>query len=275
MNVDTKITSFIFYTILVYLCVLTALYFLQRKMIFYPDTTSPDITLFSTLGIENIEVKTTDGLNISGWWHKAKPNKPTILFFHGNAGHHGHRVYNTQNYIENGFGVLLAGYRGYGGNKGYPSESGFYEDARTYIKHLIKNGVAEQDIILYGQSIGSGVAVQMATEFPNVKALILEAPYTSLPDVAARQYFFIPVHFLMKDKFDNLSKIQNVTAPLLIIHGTKDKIIPATMSQTLFNTATSLNKEIYLLKNHGHNDLPFKTLSSKVISFTQTKKRTE
>lgn len=265
MKINKKVKKIIFQIILVYLCVLAGLYFLQRKMIFFPDQTTPDISLYSNF--DEIPVKTTDGLTITGWHHLADQGKPTLVFLHGNAGHHGHRIHNVESYIEAGFGVLLAGYRGYGGNEGAPSEAGVYNDARAYISQLIKDGINEKNIILYGQSIGSGVAVQMATEFKNVKALILEAPYTSLPDVAAKTYFFIPVHLLMKDKFDSLSKIKSVSAPLLIMHGLDDKVIPPAFGQTLY-TEANRPKELFQLGNHGHNDLPFEALSSKVIEFT-------
>ena len=265
MTINKKIKKIIVQILLVYFCVMAGLYLLQRKMIFFPDQSTPDISVYSHL--HEITVKTADGLTITGWHRPADHDKSTLIFFHGNAGHYGHRIYNVEGYIEAGFGVLLAGYRGYGGNEGTPSEAGFYNDARAYISQLITAGTNEQNIILYGQSIGSGVAVQMATEFKNVKALILEAPYTSLPDVAAKTYFFIPVHLLMKDKFDNLPKIKNVHAPLLIIQGLKDRIIPPAFGQKLYTQANQ-PKEIYQLKNHGHNDLPFKALSSKVIDFT-------
>ena len=266
-----RIIDIFLITVLVYLCVVVALYILQRKMIFYPDRTSPDITIANHLDFAELKVKTTDGLSIAGWWHKAKTDQPTLILFHGNAGHHGHRSYNVQDYIEAGYGIVLASYRGYGGNEGKPSEGGFYQDAHAYITHLINNNVSERDIIIYGQSIGSGVAVQMATKFKNVKALILEAPYTSLPDIAEKQYFFIPVRLLMKDKFDNLSKIKKVKAPLLIMHGSEDKIIPASMGQELYKAAND-PKEIYIFDGYGHNDLPIELMTKKVIDFIDTNK---
>ena len=269
-GVNMAIKATILLIIIAYLCLIIGLYILQRKLIFFPDTSIPNTSLYGNYDINEITVQTEDKLVLKGWMHSAEPNKPTIIFFHGNAGHYGHRIYNVESYVKAGFGVILVGYRGYGGNAGTPSEEGFYKDAHAYISQAIKDGVNEENIILYGQSIGTGVAVQMATKFRNIKALILEAPYTSLPDVAAEIYSFIPVRTLMKDKFDSLSKIKDVTAPLLIIQGLKDQVIPPAFGQTLYEEAET-TKHIYQLKNHGHNDLPFDLLSSKVIEFVTDK----
>lgn len=155
--------------LMTYLILVGVLYLLQRRMIFFPDTQTPDVSTYAAHNVAAVQVETADGLSVTGWRRPADAGKPTIVFFHGNAGHYGHRIYNVADFIEAGFGVVLVGYRGYGGNGGAPSEQGFYNDARAYMARLMKDGVAEKDIILYGQSIGSGVAVQMATEFPNIK----------------------------------------------------------------------------------------------------------
>ena len=261
-----KIKKFALGAVLVYVGVLVALYALQRNMIYFPDTATPDAAPYVGLNVAPVTVNTADGLALTGWYRAANAGQPTLVFFHGNAGHYGHRIHNAGDYIAQGYGVLLAGYRGYGGNEGAPSEQGFYHDARAYINFLKSQKVTEQDIILYGQSIGTGVAVQMATEFMAVRALILEAPYTALPDIAARQYPFIPVRLLMKDRFDNLTKMSAVKAPVLILHGEKDTLIPVSMGKILFNQAQG-EKDIYILDGHGHNDMPFKVLSAYVIDF--------
>ena len=163
-------------------------------------------------------------------------------------------------------GSSLASYRGYGGNAGKPSEQGFYQDARAWLQKLQELGLSQDNIILYGESIGTGVAVQMATEFPDVKALILESPYTSLPDVAAGTYFFIPVHLLMKDKFDSYAKIKNVKVPLMIIQGLSDRVIRPKFGQKLFDAANE-PKDILKLDGYGHNDLPTGVIAEKTRAF--------
>ncbi len=261
-----KVKRFITALILIYLCITVALFLLQRSMIYYPDTSTPDIAPYALNGFGGVTVTTADNLTLNAWYRRADLNKPTLVFFHGNAGHYGHRIFDVAEYVAQGYGVLLAGYRGYGGNMGKPSEAGFYADARAYLTFLIQNKVREGDIILYGQSIGTGVATQMATEFKDVKALVLEAPYTRLPDVAKRTYFFLPVELLMKDKFENINKIADVTAPVLIIHGEQDTIIPFKMGVTLFEAAQS-KKQLVALKNNGHNDMPYKVRAEKVLEF--------
>ena len=272
MRIDKKIKTIFFSIALIYFILLSGLYVFQRGMIFFPDKTRPSLSAYDleNLDVQNLSVQTKDGLNVTGWIHRPSNKKPTFVFFHGNAGHYGHSIYAVADYIKLGYGVVLVGYRGYGGNEGSPSETGFYEDGRAYINHLIQEeNIAETDIVLYGQSIGSGVAVQMATEFQSVKALILEAPYTSLPDVAARTYFFIPVHLLMKDKFNNLNKINEIKSPLFIMHGDQDKVIPFKFGKTLFERA-EVKKDFMIVKNRGHNDMPDAVKSEGVLKFLES-----
>lgn len=250
----------------IYIVILTFLYVAQRSFIYFPSDVKPNVTQFNN--IEEIQVTTSDSLTLTGWFKKPKKDKEIIVFFHGNASNHLGSYYTLKPYLEKGYGFLSVGYRGYSGNEGKPSEQGFYNDARAFINILIAKGTAQENIILYGQSIGSGVAVQMATEFPNVKAVILESPYTSLPDVAAQTYFFVPVHLLMKDQFDSLSKIKKVIAPLFILQGTLDKIIPPELGKILFSMANE-PKEIISLDGYAHNDLPVSLMAEKVMDFLE------
>ncbi len=226
-------------TILIaYFCIIAGLYLAQRNLIYFPDQSIADLPTLTDIDVEILNATTEDNLSLRGWYVKASGNKPTIIFFHGNASNHEASLLKTLPFIENhGYGFLSIGYRGYGGNPDKPSEQGFYKDSRAFIDALKLSGVQESDIILYGQSIGTGVVVQMATEYPLVKALILESPYTSLVDIAAEKYFFVPVRFLLKDKFDSVSKISDIQIPLLIIHGQNDRIIPFKFGKKLFEQA--------------------------------------
>jgi len=252
--------------IFIYLCIVAFLYVTQRSFIYFPSSAKPDATQFDN--IEEIEVTTVDNLTLTGWFKKPTNEKYTIVIFHGNASNHIGSYYTLQPYIEQGYGFLSIGYRGYNGNVGKPSEEGFYKDARAFINGLIETGISQEKVILYGQSIGTGVAVQMATEFPNVKAVILESPYTSLPDVAAKTYFFVPVHFLMKDKFDSYSKIKNMKSPLFILQGKNDQTIDPQLGERLFDAANE-PKYLFQFQGHGHNDLPFVKMAEKVIASLQ------
>ena len=261
-----RIKKILLTLLLIYVCLVGVLYFMQRSMIYFPSRDKPDITPYTAQGVFETTVETADGIILNGWMRSPDLDEPTIVFFHGNASALNWTVFKAAPYAQEGYGFLLAGYRGYGGNEGKPSELGFYEDARGWINHLLELGIPQEKIILYGESIGTGVAVQMATEFPNLRAVILESPYTSLPDVAAKTYFFVPVRLLMKDRFDSLSKITNVTAPVFVMQGAADNIIPPAFGQKLFDAANE-PKDILTLSGHGHNDMPIDVMAKAALEF--------
>jgi len=261
-----RIKKILFQILIVYLCLVGGLYFAQRALIYFPSKDRPDITPYVKDGVTEVMAQTADGLDLTSWSKQAEDGQPTMVMFHGNASSHIGNLYTLVPYIQLGYGFLSVGYRGYNGNDGKPSEQGFYNDARAAINALKKSGVSESDIVLYGQSIGTGVAVQMALEYPDIKAVILESPYTSLPDVAASTYFFVPVRLLMKDKFDSFAKIKNVSAPLLIMQGLNDRVIAPKFGQKLFDAANE-PKEILKLEGYGHNDLPVNIMAAKANDF--------
>ena len=147
-------------------------------------------------------------------------------------------------------GVLLAEYRGFGGNSGSPSEQGFYDDARAAIAFLRQQGVEPGRMVFYGESLGSGVAVQMATEFA-CGALVLEAPYSSVADVAQGRYWMFPVKALVRDRYDSTAKIARVRCPIFIMHGTADRVIPIRYGERLYALAPA-PKEMKVYPGLGH-----------------------
>jgi len=239
--------------ILVYILVVAAAYFMQRSMQYYPDQ-SPvaNPQLYHVSEFKVIEVKTQDGLTNIAWY--AKPKKedyPVIVLFHGNAGHIGDRSSKASLLTNAGYGVLLAEYRGYGGNGGSPTEEGLYEDGRAVMKWLQDNGVRASKVVLYGESLGSGIAMQLSREY-GVSGVVLESPFTSLADAGKYHYPWLPVHMLIKDKYDNLKKIKKIDVPLLIIHGKNDQVIPFEQSEKLFKTAVTI--KIFARKESGRHE---------------------
>jgi len=219
----------------VYLAILVLLFSLQRRLLFVRDRRRPDLTETGLApAMRAIELITADGLRLLAWYQPpaGKPGA-LLLYLHGNAGHIGDRGERARPYLEAGLGVLLVEYRGYGGNPGRPSEAGFYADARAALDFLVGQGVTTDRIVLYGESLGTGVAVQMALE-RGCAALVLEAPYTSVAAVAQGRYWMFPVRHLVLDKFDSLSKIGKVGCPVFIMHGLRDRIIPVRYGQELF-----------------------------------------
>jgi fermentation-respiration switch protein FrsA (DUF1100 family) len=236
-----------------YVALFCFMYMFQRNFTFQPGGPNPftrDHGAFTPLVYQ-----TPMGLNIRGLYMPARQGKPTIVYFQGNAGNIGDRLYKTKSFLEKGYGFALVGYRGYSGNPGMPSEQNFYEDARSALKKLNEKGVRYEDMVLYGESIGTGVATQIATELPQAKALILEAPFTSTTDIAKRFYWFLPIDRMLKDKFENDRKIAGIKMPILIIHGDKDRTVPMRYGEKLFSYVTSEDKLFMKLPGAGHADV--------------------
>ena len=198
-----------------------------------------------------VSVTTTDGLTLNGYYAAPAPGKPVIVYFHGNAGYAGDRLYKTAEPLKEGYGFLLTEYRGYGGNPGAPSETGLYQDARAWIAFLKHQNITDDQMIYYGESLGTGVAVQMAKDTPP-RAVILEAPFTSVPDVGAFYYPFLPVRLVAKHHFDSRSKASVLTMPVLIMHGTRDLTVPQRFGKQLFAAIPDGHKMFVSIPKAGH-----------------------
>lgn len=243
----------IFWVIFLYLFILTLLYAFQRHLIFLPSNEDPFTHLEEPF--QPFSYTTPDGLTLRGMWHPPRDDKPLIVYFHGNAGHIGNRLFKAKLFVARGYGIALVGYHGYDGNPGFPSENNLYDDARAAIAALKKQNFKNEQIVLYGESLGTGVATQMATEMPDIRALVLEAPYTSIVDVAQKRYWFFPVKWLIKDRFESKLKIGNLHMPILVIHGTSDFTVPYKFGQKLFGYITTDRKEFVSLDGAGHTNL--------------------
>ncbi len=245
----------VFQLLAVYVIVLLAVYFMQRSLQYFPDKNYPGEPKESGVpAMQVVELQTDDGLTLNAWF--APPEKrdgKIVVYYHGNAGHIGHRALKAQHFIDKGMGVLLIDYRGFGGNPGSPSEKGFYQDGRAAIRFLEQKEYAISQFVIYGESIGSGVATQMALEI-QPRYLILEAPFSSAVDVARKRYFFLPVDFLMKDRYDNADKIADIRTSLLVVHGDEDSVIPIELGRKLFERAQH-PKEFITINGGHHNDL--------------------
>ncbi len=250
-----------------YLLILLFLYSYQRHLIFKPSGMLRPPAAYGLVDMEAIKLTTKDGLRLLAWYHPpASPKMPVLVYFHGNAGNLGARA-TKLGLFSRQMGVLAVSYRGYGGSEGEPSEAGLYEDARTAIAYLLHEGIAESRLVFYGESLGTGVAVQMATEY-HPAAVVLEAPYSSLVSLGERQYPYIPVSALMKDRFNSLEKIAHITAPLLIFHGEEDATIPINQARTLLAYAQVPKQGVFFPKTH-HSDFNLETITSLAIAFAQ------
>ncbi len=251
---------------ILYVTLVALMSIFQKRFLYFPDKKIGLPEQYGLRGFTEITLKTEDGLALQSWFKEAAPGMPVIVYFHGNASHMGNRAGIYSALTGQGFGLLSISYRGYGKSEGMPSEQGLYNDARTAINFLTRDkGINLSGIILYGESLGSGVAVQMSTEY-KVGGLILQAPYTSVVGRAAEIYFFIPVRQVLREHFNSLDKISMVKAPLLIIHGVLDTTIPIRHGKTLLENANQ-PKESVFFDDVGHNNFDSAAIALHVLDF--------
>lgn len=228
-------------------------YFGNRLFMYFPDPYRAAPSEMGLAGVEEIELATGDGETLIAWHAPAAPGRPTILYFHGNAGNVANRAPKMEIIRGGGNGVFLLNNRGYGGSTGSPTEKRNVADAIAAYGHLHGLGVKPEDIVLYGELLGSGQAVQLAAQKP-ARAVILEAPLTSTVDVARRTYFWLPLRLLLTDQYRNEDNIRQVTAPVLVLHGEQDAVIPVAMGKRVFEAANE-PKRLELFPRGAHSDL--------------------
>jgi len=232
-----------------YAAVFVGLLLGQRKILFRCDAAEVDP---ATLGLEaeTLRLRTEDGESLAAWRIPPAPGRPLILYFHGNAGGLDLRVERFQAMAKAGMGVLAIEYRGYASSTGRPSERGLKLDGEAAYTAAIAGGVAPERIVVLGESLGSGVAVALAAR-RKVGALVLDSPYSSIADVAAAAYWFVPVRALLRDPFRSDLLIGSVNAPTLMVHGTKDRIVPIRFGEKLFALANQ-PKEFWRVEGAIH-----------------------
>ncbi len=237
--------------LVLYLGVLGLLFFSQRSLL-YPgagrDGPLPAAEAGLT-GFQDVALTTADGERLVAWWKPPQPGKTLVVYFHGNGGSLRNRRARAEALTQGGRGLLLVSYRGYSGSTGSPSEEGLRVDARAAYDWVARS-YEPRRIALYGESLGTGVAVRLAAERP-VGGLILDAPYTSAADVASATYWFVPVAWLMLDQFRSIDVIAQVKAPILVMHGDRDRIIPFAFGERLYAAAPE-PKRFLRLSGIGH-----------------------
>jgi len=229
-------TNIILVAVSFYVLLLTLVFFFQRSLLYHPsvDNYLKDESSNKPTEIERVKITTVDKIDLVAWFYNKDIKKlKTILFFHGNAGSLENRTYKLNHFKNLNVNFLIIAWRGFSGNRGKPNELGLYRDAESAIKWLKSKGAIEQNIIIYGESLGTGVAVEVAQN-KNYAGIILESPFTSMINLGKKYYPFFPVRFLLKDKFESYKKITNVSVPVLIIHGKVDKIVPFTMGKKMY-----------------------------------------
>ena len=235
-----------------YLAFTAFFFFFQSGYIYYPQRILSADPSSIGLSFEDITFETSDGLKLSGWFVPSAGDRGVILFCHGNAGNISHRLESIQIYHQLGLDIFIFDYRGYGQSEGKPSESGTYEDVDAAWQYLVSGRQIDPNrIVIFGRSLGGAVAAwQARNHTPGV--LILESTFTSVPDIAAKLYPFLPVKLLSRFKYDTVGYLDGIKCPVLIIHSRNDEIMPFKHGQRLFDVAREPKE--FLEISGGHNE---------------------
>ncbi|HVY57584.1 MAG TPA: alpha/beta hydrolase [Xanthobacteraceae bacterium] len=228
------------------------LYVGQRALMYFPERTRTSPAAAGFPAAEELTLDTKDGERVIAWHVPPRGEKPVVLYFHGNGGALRHRTERFRAIVADGTGLLALSYRGYGGSSGRPSERGLLADAAAAYAFAAARYGSDR-IVLWGESLGSGVAVAIAAEYPVAK-VVLEAPFTSAADVAASIYWYVPVRLLMADQFRSDQRIGRVKAPVLVLHGARDRTVPIGFGERLYGMITS-PKRFVRFPEGGHSDL--------------------
>ncbi len=261
----SKFLLYVSYALFFYLIYIFLIYLFQRSLLYFPSKTEIRDYYYSETDLKKVNIYGSNGIILKSLFRPPLSKKDTFLIFHGNAGHIGHRVNKFKPFLDAGYGMLLLEYRGYGENSGSPTEKGLYTDAKAAINYLKNLKILPKNIIIYGESLGTGIAVKVSTEF-KFHSTILEAPFTSISDVARRHYWVLAAKLLVLDDFNIIDKVAKIKSPLLVIHGEKDKIVNVDFGKKVFASASNPKKAIFV-PTAGHNNLYEFDVDKKILNF--------
>jgi uncharacterized protein len=237
----------------VYGAIVLGAWLMQRKLVYRPDPTRVDPAGVGLTDVAEVTIARPDGAQLVGWYRAAPMKRPTLLYFHGNAGNLAARAERMEAYVRSGLGMLMVSYRGYSGSSGAPSEPVNVADAVASFDWLIAQGVDPAKVVIYGESLGSGVAVQVALA-RKPAGIVLDAPYTSVAALGQRHYPLLPVVWLATDRYDTIGRIGRLeNVPVLIIHGERDAVTPVDMGRAV-HAAANAPKSIATFPDAGHAD---------------------
>lgn len=237
-----------------YGAVLVLVFLFQSHLVFFPGTGREAMLTPQSYGMrfESLQIRTADGETLHAWWVPAEGARGTVLFFHGNAGNISHRLDYLQMFNRLRYSTLIVDYRGYGKSTGTPSEAGTYRDAEAAWEHVRHARLARpQDVVIAGESLGGAVATWLAAEV-GPRAVVLFSTFTSVTDLGAQVYWFLPVRLLSRIGYDNLENLKRIRAPVFIAHSRDDEIVPYTHGKRLFEAAGE--PKAFLEMRGGHND---------------------
>ena len=237
---------------LAYLALLLLMYAFESSLVYFPGPPPEETPADHGLPYEDVRLTTADGVTLAAWFLPAGAEEGAVIFNHGNAGNIAGRLIGASAFLDAGFSVLLYDYRGYGASEGKPSEEGTYLDALAAYDWLVgQRGLPARRVVTYGESLGGGVAVELARRRP-VAAVFVESTFTSLPDVGARIYPFLPVRLLATIRYASQDKVAELGVPLLVAHSPEDEIVTYELGRALFDAARE--PKTFLETSGGHNE---------------------
>ena len=240
--------------LLLLVSILALIWTQQRRLIYFPFAAVPAPEAVGLAGVTAVSFRTADGLTLKGWFVSQPPAAEfTAIVFNGNAGNRALRAPLANALARANIAVLLFDYRGFGGNPGSPSEAGLKADARAARQYVVdRPDVDERRLVYFGESLGSAVAAELAAEHPPA-ALILRSPFTSMTDVGREHYPLLPVRWLLRDRYETINRIARVRAPILVIGGDRDRIVPLAQTRKIFDAARE-PKALLVINGADHND---------------------
>jgi len=247
----SKLIWFIGICVVCYAGLNLLMFVMQARFIYFPSQPLAFTPADAGLEYEDVWLTTEDDVRIHGWYVPAAEAQYTVLFLHGNGGNISHRVQTLEIFHRLGLNTLIIDYRGYGRSAGKPSETGTYRDAMAAWHFLVRNRTEADNIILFGRSLGGAVALWLATSAAH-RGLVLESTFTSLADMAAYHYPLLPVRYLLRYRYDNLSRVGRLTTPVLVVHSAEDRIVPFSQGQRLYTEVPAI--KTFLQIEGGHND---------------------
>jgi fermentation-respiration switch protein FrsA (DUF1100 family) len=255
---------------LVALVMLALVWLLQRHLIYLPIDRAVPPASGVLPGAEEVDLRTADGLKLGGWLVRpaAATEWGAVLVFNGNAGHRGYRAPLAEALARAGLAVLLFDYRGYGENPGSPSEDGLSRDADAALDLLLERGYGLDRIAYFGESLGAAVAIELATR-RHPAAVVVRSPFSSLVDVGRTHYPFLPVNLMLRDRYPSVERVASIGAPLLVIAGDRDSIVPLRSSRALYDAAAE-PKHMVVIDGADHNDgelLAGKEMVAAIVEF--------
>jgi len=227
--------------------------FIERNFVFFPEKAHAFSPHQWGLNVEDVFFDTEDGLKLHAWHVPGPDDAPMVLWFHGNAGNIADRVENAKLLADRGLALFMVDYRGYGKSEGTPSENGIYIDGEASYDHLTREaGVAPENLIIFGRSLGSCFATYVAAKKP-CAGVILESAFTDMADMARMGFLMLPGVGKLMTKFNSLGRVDKILAPILFIHGDQDEIVPYALGRKMFDAARS-EKNFYTIPGAHHND---------------------